>query len=105
MTNIQIMKKALHVSVIKELCDKGFTGKWPHFRREHEGYIELLSFQINKWGGSFTVELSAVFPLSKINTVLVSVSKEILYSVKHSCSIVYSTVGLSGTFFGILPIR
>ncbi len=65
MTNIQIMKKALHVSVIKELFDKGFTGKWPHFRREHEDYIELLSFQINKWGGSFTVELSAVFPLSE----------------------------------------
>ncbi len=65
MTNMQIMKKALEALVIKDLVDKGFVGKWPHFRRENEGCMELISFQINKWGGAFTVELSAVFPLSE----------------------------------------
>lgn len=65
MTNIQIMKAMLHDSVIKDLFERGFVGKWPHFRRENKDYIELISFDINKYGGSFTVELSAVFPLSE----------------------------------------
>jgi len=62
MSNLEIMKKELHKAVITPLFEQGFTGKWPHFRREHEAYIELITFQISKYGGSFTVELSAVFP-------------------------------------------
>ena len=31
-------------------------------RREHPDCIELLAFQWNKWGHSFTVEVSMVFP-------------------------------------------
>ncbi len=44
------------------LMTQGFTGQWPHFKRETGDCIELLSFQINKYGNSFTVELSAIFP-------------------------------------------
>ncbi len=62
MTNIQIMKKYLQVNVIQPLLEQGFTGKYPHFRKEKENCIELISFQTNKFGGSFTVEVSAVFP-------------------------------------------
>lgn len=62
MTNNQIMKKHLELNVIGPLCAQGFTGKYPHFRRVKEDGIELISFRTNKHGGSFTVEVSAVFP-------------------------------------------
>ena len=62
MTNNQIMKKHLELNVIGPLLAQGFTGKYPHFRRVKEDCIELISFQTNKHGGSFTVEVSAVFP-------------------------------------------
>ena len=62
MTNNQIMKKYLRANVIEPLFIQGFTGKYPHFRREKENCIELISFQTNNYGGSFTVEVSAVFP-------------------------------------------
>ena len=56
------MKRELSKSVISHLLEQGFVGKWPHFRRIHTNYIELLTFQLNKYGGSFIVEISAVFP-------------------------------------------
>ncbi len=62
MTNNQIMKKYLRTNVIEQLFIQGFTGKYPHFRREKENCIELISFQTNNYGSSFTVEVSAVFP-------------------------------------------
>ena len=62
MTNSQIMKKHLEAKVINPLLEKGFVGKYPHFRKEKDDCIELISFQNNKHGGSFTVEVSAIFP-------------------------------------------
>ena len=62
MTNIQIMKKHLQAKVLEPLFDQGFVGKWPPFRREKSGCIELIVFQMNKYGGSFCVGVSAVFP-------------------------------------------
>ena len=62
MSNIQLMKKALNKNVIAPLLEQGFTGKWPNFRKVYHHHIELLTFQTNKYGGSFTVELSAIFP-------------------------------------------
>lgn len=61
MTNLEIMKVKLHACVIARLMAQGFVGKWPHFRRIHENHTELITFQTNKYGGSFTVEVSAVF--------------------------------------------
>ena len=65
MTNLSLMKKYLQKTVISELENIGFTGKYPHYRREYEDCTELISFQTNNWGGSFTVEVSAAFPLGK----------------------------------------
>lgn len=62
MTNNEIMKSYLRKYVFPQLYEKGFTGKWPHFRRELDDCIELIVFETNKWGGSFRVEVSAVFP-------------------------------------------
>ena len=80
MTNREIMLSALRMQTFPKLKELGFTGKYPNFRRELEHCIELISFQPNKWGGSFTVEVSAVFPDSenKNYTLYDSVTEETL---------------------------
>ena len=65
MTNQQIMLNALKKHTFPIFLEQGFTGKYPNFRRNLDNCIELISFQTNKWGGSFTIEVSAVFPNSK----------------------------------------
>ena len=65
MTNIQKMKSYLAKYVFPKLYEKGFTGKWPHFRRELGDCVELISFYTNKWGGAFSVYVSAIFPNSE----------------------------------------
>ena len=70
MTNRQIMLKALNRKVIPILLEQGFTGKHPHYRREKDDCIEFISFDTNKWGGSFTIEVSAIFPDSKFTNYL-----------------------------------
>lgn len=62
MSNRNIMLSALKEHTFPLLKELGFTGKYPNFRRKLDNCIELISFQTNKWGGSFTIELSAVFP-------------------------------------------
>lgn len=62
MTNREIMLSALKERTFPLLKEQGFTGKYPNFRRKCDDCIELVSFQPNKWGGSFTIEVSAVFP-------------------------------------------
>ena len=65
MANIQKMKSYLAKYVFPKLYEKGFTGKWPHFRRELGDCVELISFYTNKWGGAFSVYVSAIFPNSE----------------------------------------
>lgn len=65
MTNRQIMLSALKKYTFPIFAEKGFTGKYPNFRRKLDNCIELISFQTNKWGGSFVIEVSAVFPDSE----------------------------------------
>ena len=62
MTNREVMLSALKEHTFPLLEEQGFTGKYPNFRRKLDNCIELISFQSNKWGGSFTIEVSAVFP-------------------------------------------
>lgn len=65
MANREIMMSALKKHTFPLLKEQGFVGKHPNFRRKLDNCIELISFQTNKWGGSFTVEVSAVFPNSQ----------------------------------------
>ena len=69
MTNREIMLKTLNSTVIKDLKSRGFIGKYPDFKKITPDCIELVSFQTNKYGGSFTVEVSAVFPNSKVTNL------------------------------------
>ena len=65
MANREIMLSALKKHTFPLLKEQGFTGKYPNFRRKRDDCIELISFFTNKWGGSFTIEVSAVFPNSE----------------------------------------
>ncbi|MEY8738422.1 DUF4304 domain-containing protein [Bacillales bacterium AN1005] len=55
------MDNALKQVVIPTLREQGFKGSLPHFRRINENNIDLITFQFNKWGGSFIVELALLF--------------------------------------------
>ncbi len=87
MTNRQIMLSALKKYVIFDLLDKGFQGKYPDYKRVCYNYIEMICFQTNKWGGSFLVETSVVFPNAK-NTNIISCSgaEENIEIVNVSCT-------------------
>jgi hypothetical protein len=61
MANREIMLAALKMHTFPLMKERGFVGKYPNFRRNLDNCIELISFQTNKWGGSFTIEVSAVF--------------------------------------------
>lgn len=53
------MAAALKKIVVQKLRDEGFKGSFPHFRRFNENNIDLITFQFNRWGGSFVVELAS----------------------------------------------
>lgn len=53
------MNAALKNIVISVLREKGFTGSFPHFRRLHVARVDLLTFQFDKWGGGFVVEIAS----------------------------------------------
>ena len=53
---------ALKQMVVPALRAKGFKGSLPHFRRPTDTGIDLLTFQFDKWGGGFIVEISKCPP-------------------------------------------
>ena len=52
------MNRAIQEHVVPVLRDMGFRGSLPHFRRQCRDRVDLLTFQFNKYGGSFVVELA-----------------------------------------------
>ena len=51
------MQRALQTRVVPQLRERGFGGSFPHFRRAGSVQTDLLTFQFNKWGRSFIIEL------------------------------------------------
>ena len=54
------MNQALREFVMPELKSLGFKGSFPHFRRLRGEVTEMLAFQFNKYGGSFTIEAATL---------------------------------------------
>lgn len=52
------MNNSLKKIVVPHLREHGFKGTFPHFRRKNEDNIDLITFQFNRYGGSFVVELA-----------------------------------------------
>jgi hypothetical protein len=53
------MIATLKEKVIPVLKVRGFKGSFPHFRRITEAGVHLLTFQFDKWGGGFVVEIAS----------------------------------------------
>lgn len=56
------MAAALKAVTIPRLRAAGFTGSFPHFRRVAESGADLISFQFDRHGGSFVVEIAKCHP-------------------------------------------
>jgi hypothetical protein len=52
------MISSLKRIVIPSLRDRGFKGSFPHFRRISDKKIDLLTFQFDKYGGGFIIEIA-----------------------------------------------
>lgn len=96
-SNRTIMKNALQATVIPALKSKGFGGSYPHFRKDCADHIELISFWTNKYGGSFTVEFSAVFPDCRDKNL---VFDETLQDPELNAAFANETYRLPGMFDG-----
>jgi hypothetical protein len=49
--------------IVPELRRRDFKGSFPHFRRIYDdGKVDYLSFQFNKYCGSFIVEIAVAYP-------------------------------------------
>jgi hypothetical protein len=57
-TENQEMKKYLSKKVIPVLRQNGFKGSFPHFRRVLKDRINLLTFQFDRSGGGFVIEIA-----------------------------------------------
>ena len=54
----QLMNAAIKELVIPELRERGFKGAFPHFRRIASDFIHLLTFQFDRYGGGFVIEIA-----------------------------------------------
>lgn len=49
--------------IVPELRKFNFKGSFPHFKRIFDdGKVDYLSFQFNRYGGSFVIELAVAYP-------------------------------------------
>lgn len=51
------IRAALQAELVPLLRQRGFSGSFPNFRRVTDATISLLTVQLNKYGGSFTIEV------------------------------------------------
>ncbi len=54
----ELMVEALQSIVVSQLRRMGFKGSFPHFRRAGPSRIDLLTFQFDRHGGGFVIEIS-----------------------------------------------
>ena len=64
----QDMLKALAEHAIPQLRALGFKGSMPHFYRDRENHIDLLTFQFSQWGGRLVAE-AAFAEQSRANVI------------------------------------
>ena len=56
------MVSALKKSAVPTLRALGFRGSFPHFYRDRDGQLDLITFQFSRNGGQFVAELSFATP-------------------------------------------
>jgi len=61
------MIATLKAIVVPKLQELGFSARYPHFHRVRGKRIDLLSFQFNRYGGSFVVEVASCPKVGKMS--------------------------------------
>ena len=56
------MERELKSAVVPWLRAMGFRGAFPHLRRPGDSAIDLLTFQLDRHGGAFIVEIARCSP-------------------------------------------
>jgi hypothetical protein len=56
------MLDALKAIVIPALKRDGFSGSFPHYRRPHPDFYDLMTFQFDRHGDGFLVEIARCLP-------------------------------------------
>jgi hypothetical protein len=56
------MKNALKKTIVPRLRELGFSGSFPHLRRCRPDRIDLLTFQFDRHGGGFVLEIGQCPP-------------------------------------------
>jgi hypothetical protein len=56
------MIDSLREVVVPRLRQRGFTGSFPHFRRLRSDRIDVLTFQFDRHGGGFVIEIGQCPP-------------------------------------------
>lgn len=51
------MISVLNTIVVPEIRKRGFKGSFPHFRKISEDKIDLITFQFDRYGGGFVIEV------------------------------------------------
>lgn len=64
--NKKEMIKSLNLIVVPVLRDLGFTGSFPHFRRNIDDRLNFITFQFDRSGGGFVIEI-ANCPVNGVN--------------------------------------
>jgi hypothetical protein len=62
MSNREGMSRALQDYVVPLLRERRFSGTLPHFRRQTPGKTDLLTFQFDRHGGGFVIEIAEAAP-------------------------------------------
>ena len=57
-----LMMKALKTRLLPALRDRGFKGRFPHFRRAGPDRIDFVMIQFRREGGSFTINIGQSGP-------------------------------------------
>jgi len=55
--NRKAMDAAIKAIVVPVLREKQFAGSFPHFRRSTTRGMDLLTFQFDRYGGGFILEI------------------------------------------------
>src|SRR5262245_25567080 len=56
------MERELKATVVPWLREKGFTGSFPHLRRAGQTATDLLTFQFDRNGGGYVIEIARCPP-------------------------------------------
>lgn len=86
--------------IIPEIRKREFKGSYPHFKRIKNNQIDLLSFQFDKYGSAFWIEISVVYTGNDQYTNIIFSEKESIEKINvFNTNIRYRLLNEDGDFF------